>query len=113
MGTIRYIDDAETVKEALESKRALIFKNSSMCGISRLTLGEFRKFAGEINADITCYIVQVIENRELSQKIAELTGILHQSPQAIYIKDGIPVWNASHMSITYKELNSLIDRFEG
>ena len=47
MATIRYIEDEETMSEALQSKHALILKNSTQCGVSRFAMNEFKKFAEE------------------------------------------------------------------
>jgi bacillithiol system protein YtxJ len=33
-----------------------------------------------------------------------VTGVVHQSPQVIFFRDGKPVWNASHNSVTRDRL---------
>ena len=50
-------------------------------------------------------MVDVIEERQLSQSIAERTNIRHESPQAIVLFKGSPVWNDSHFYITEENLN--------
>ena len=112
MVEIRYIEDEEIMNDALQSNHALIFKNSTQCGVSRFAMNEFKKYAEESSVIMEYYIVNVIENRQLSQKISEITGITHQSPQVIYIKDGHPVWNVSHMRITKREITSLMEHLE-
>ena len=45
-------------------------------------------------------IVDVIRNRDVSNAIADETGVLHQSPQAIVIKNGEVTAHTSHYDIT-------------
>jgi bacillithiol system protein YtxJ len=70
-----------------------VFKHSNSCGISA---GVYR-MVGEIDAEIDLIIVQ--KNRDVSDLLAERTGIRHESPQAFIIRDGRAVYHASHYSI--------------
>ena len=56
-----------------------------------------------VDADINLIIVQT--DRHVSNEIARRTGIKHESPQAIVLKDGEPVYHASHYDITIEDLN--------
>ena len=47
-------------------------------------------------------------HRRLSDSAAERFGIRHETPQAILLKDGRPVWNASHFRITADALTRAI-----
>jgi bacillithiol system protein YtxJ len=46
--------------------------------------------------------------RNVSTAIAERTGIRHESPQAIVLKDGKPVYHASHYDVTASDVESQI-----
>ena len=48
--------------------------------------------------------LDLLEHRDLSNEIAERSGVKHESPQAILLRDGKAIWNASHMSITSDSL---------
>ena len=37
--------------------------------------------------------------RELSREVERRTGVRHESPQAIVLRHGQPVWTASHFDI--------------
>jgi bacillithiol system protein YtxJ len=53
--------------------------------------------------------VDVINNRERSNEIAEQFGIQHESPQIIILDDNKKViWNASHRAITEESINNVI-----
>ncbi len=49
--------------------------------------------------------VDVIDRREVSRKIAEDTGVKHESPQALLLGPGQEVlWHASHATIHGRSL---------
>ena len=66
-----------------------------------------RTFEQEYQSDIPAYFVDLIQNRELSNFIAETTSILHQSPQVIAIKGGEVKYAESHYHISAKEAINL------
>lgn len=45
-------------------------------------------------------LVDVARQRDLARRIAEQTGIRHESPQVLVLRDGVAVWSASHRAIT-------------
>ncbi len=49
---------------------------------------------------VPVYWVEVKGHRALSQEIAGRLGIVHESPQAILLRRGTPVWHASHAAVT-------------
>jgi bacillithiol system protein YtxJ len=50
--------------------------------------------------NLTAFTVDVRAQRPLSQLIATRSGVLHESPQIIVLRRGVPIWNASHYDIT-------------
>jgi len=44
----------------------------------------------------------------LSESMEERFGIRHESPQAIVVSNGKPVWHASHLRVTAKALEDAI-----
>ena len=108
MKEIRTIRTEEMLNEALSLNKAILFKNSLMCGISRHARTELESFARETEKDVAIFMIDVINDRNISMKIADKTGIRHESPQAIYMEQGVPVWHASHFSITKDELEKAV-----
>ena len=45
-------------------------------------------------------ILEVQSAREISRELANLTGVRHETPQVIVLRDGKAVWNASHFDVT-------------
>lgn len=100
---IRQDHDLEQLLERSKSGPVLIFKHSTQCPISTQAYEEFTDFVEGVRG-VMCGSVLVVENRRLSNAIAERFGVRHESPQALLIKDGRVVWHASHWSITSDSL---------
>jgi bacillithiol system protein YtxJ len=60
---------------------------------------EVERFARS-GTDVPVFGIDVVRHRSLSDAAAMRLGLRHQSPQAILIEEGTPVWHASHSSIT-------------
>ena len=74
------------------TKPVIVFKHSNACSISARAYREMEKVEG-VN------ILEVQSARDVSQELANLTGIRHETPQVIILRDGKAVWNASHFDV--------------
>jgi bacillithiol system protein YtxJ len=101
MASIKEILTKKDLDEMFQDEKALVFKNSEYCGISKNAIQEFKKFAETIKETFKVYIVDVNNNKDLSGEIAERTQIKHESPQIIFLEKGKVKWNASHWNITF------------
>jgi bacillithiol system protein YtxJ len=72
----------------------IIFKHSSTCPISAAAYRQMSKLKEAVA------LVVVQRARDVSREVERQTGIEHESPQAIILRNGVAVWNASHWSIT-------------
>jgi bacillithiol system protein YtxJ len=104
---LRENQDLEQLLERSKINPVLIFKHSTQCSISSQAYDDFMEFL-EGAGDVTCGVVLVIEDRNLSNTIAERLNVRHASPQAIVVKDGQAAWHASHWSITADALNEAL-----
>lgn len=68
-----------------------VFKHSTTCPISARAAIEVEA----MESAIPIYRIDVREQRELSDWVADAFGVVHESPQLILIKDGkvADVWN--------------------
>lgn len=80
-----------------------LFKHSLTCPISS---GVYQIVSG-IDADV--YLVVVQNARDVSNEIAAKTGVRHESPQAVVIKDGKAIYHASHYDVTVQEVESYLE----
>lgn len=83
----------------------LLFKHSTRCSISSTALSRVERNWDD-TSKIKPYYLDLIAYRNVSNKIEELLGVYHQSPQAILVKDGNSIYDASHMSINAKTIIS-------
>lgn len=80
----------------------MIFKHSTTCPISS---GVYQ-MVSQVDADV--YLVVVQRARNVSNYIAEKTGIRHESPQTLVIKDGEPIYHASHYDVDLNEVENYL-----
>ncbi|MBI1320820.1 MAG: bacillithiol system redox-active protein YtxJ [Candidatus Hydrogenedens sp.] len=100
----------ESVLAASVEAPQWVFKHSTTCPISA---GAYRQVGAYLDgrADSTpAHLVKVIESRPVSNAIASATGVTHQSPQMLLLKDGKAVWNASHGAITASALTQALQQ---
>lgn len=106
MADIQSIDSLPALEELMERSReepVWIFKHSLTCPISSHAWAEFRRFAADANGTV-CAVVEIQKVRPVSHAVAERTGIRHESPQALLLRDGKVAWHASHYGIRYETL---------
>lgn len=99
--------DLEELIDKSNPDPVLLFKHSTQCPTSTEAYEEFTRFV-EHRPALYCGAVLVIENRKLSNAIAERFGVRHESPQALLIQNGCVVWHASHWSITSDSLEQAV-----
>jgi bacillithiol system protein YtxJ len=96
------LDSAEKLEEIFQKSHeapVLVFKHSTTCPISAAA---YRQIQG-VEADVNIIIVQTA--RAVSNELANRISIRHESPQAIILKDGKPIYHASHYDVTAEEIN--------
>jgi bacillithiol system protein YtxJ len=105
---LKKIDTLTQLEDLLKQEdKFFLLKHSLTCPISHAAYQEYEKYAKE-NESVPAYFVAVQEARPLSNEIAEKFEIKHESPQAILIKNGDAIWNASHWKITNRSLTNAL-----
>jgi bacillithiol system protein YtxJ len=84
----------------------VLFKHSTTCPISARAHHQMAKLPADVAGQISLVVVQ--RARELSRRVAEQTGIRHESPQAIILRNGQAVWSASHFDITAEAVEQAV-----
>ncbi len=97
------VDDLNKAIELSNEKPVVIYKHSTRCSISSMALNRLER-AWTNTENIEPFYLDLIEHRDLSQKIAEDLNVMHESPQLILIKDAKAIYNASHMDISFRDL---------
>lgn len=103
------LTNAEDLDELLARSHVapvVIFKHSTTCPISASAHRQMSEVSTGVTGQISLVIVQ--RARELSRRVAEQTGIQHESPQAIVLRNGGVVWSASHFDITTEAIEQAV-----
>ena len=99
------LTSAEQLKEIelkSETVPQVIFKHSTRCSTSSMVLNRIER--SEIPNDVDFYFLDLIQYRAISNEVAELFDVYHESPQILLIKNGRCIYDESHMAIHIDEL---------
>lgn len=101
--TMRNLAEEGVLDEVKRAELAVIYKHSPICPVSWSAQREVANFI-EQNPDTPVYVVNVVQDRTLSRKLADDLGVRHESPQAILMQSGEAMNHASHHEITVQLL---------
>jgi bacillithiol system protein YtxJ len=103
------LEQLEEIKLLSHQKPVLIFKHSSRCSISSMSLDRLlRNWKEEDQLKVTPFFLDLIAYRSISNQIEEIFGVPHASPQILLIKEGQSVYDESHFNISYPEIMSRV-----
>jgi bacillithiol system protein YtxJ len=101
------INDAAELDQVFErsnEQAVVLFKHSTTCPISA---GVYQEIS---NADADINLIVVQHARQLSDTVAERTGVRHESPQAFVLKNGAVVYHASHYDVTARDVENNLNQ---
>ncbi len=94
--------ELEEIISKSHTQTQVIFKHSTRCAISSMAKNRLDR-SGEV-AGIAFHYLDLFAHRALSNKIAELFHVWHESPQVLVIKNGECVYDESHSGINMDEI---------
>jgi bacillithiol system protein YtxJ len=98
----------EIIRESF-SQTIFIFKHSTWCNVSSLVKMRLEEnWSREFMTDTEIYLLDVFKHRDLSNEVASLFQVHHESPQILLIQDGECFHDASHFDITVEEIREVI-----
>lgn len=80
----------------------IIFKHSTRCSISSMAKSRLERSI--IPDSIPFYMLDLLKYRNLSNKIAKVYGVQHQSPQVLIISKGRCIYEESHSGIDIEDI---------
>lgn len=98
----------EAAIEESAERPVLLFKHSRNCGISCEAFDELCDHLSAQFRPVAYKLITVQSHRGVSDEASARLGIRHETPQAILLREGRPVWNASHFRITADELRRAV-----
>jgi bacillithiol system protein YtxJ len=111
------LDDLEELKSIQQLDHALdesserpvlLFKHSLTCPISARAFRELKCHLDNADPRISYKLITVQTARSVSDEAAARLRLEHESPQAILVRNGRELWNASHSEITAESLDQAI-----
>lgn len=99
------LTEMSQLQEIIDNKsgeKHILFKHSTRCSISSMA---FRRFESEWNEEYNStkiWYLDLLAHRDISNAIAEKTGVFHQSPQAIALRNGEVMYTETHGQISSK-----------
>lgn len=101
------LEEINTLSNDLSIKGVLIFKHSTRCGTSSMALKRFNSSWKTPKAEFPIFFLDLIRYRALSNKLAEVYGVHHESPQVLVISKGKCIYDASHHHIRVEDIPGL------
>ena len=95
-------EQLQQIKVNSKTKPQVIFKHSTRCSISGMAKNRLEKSTQPDEIDF--YFLDLIKYRPISNKIAELFKVYHESPQILLIKNNECVYDESHSGIDMEEI---------
>jgi bacillithiol system protein YtxJ len=108
---LRSIDDLNHALEESNERPVLFFKHSLTCPISARAFNEFRSYLQQAGPQVSANLITVQTARSVSDETSARLSLEHHSPQAILVRNGREVWNASHFAITAASLREAISNY--
>lgn len=103
-------DQVQEIKNESIQGPVLVFKHSYRCNISRAALDRLERNWNENEmSSVKSYFLDLLSNRKLSDEVAEVFKVEHESPQILLIDDGQPILNLSHFEIDYHQIKAAIN----
>ena len=101
--------DVNLLSEQSKIKAIVLFKHSTRCSVSAMVLGRLERSWKLSHKEVPTYLLDLLKFRDVSNKIADVYGIPHESPQVFVIKNGKCVYAASHTDISTSDIESAIN----
>ena len=112
----KFLNDESQIDQILENskdKTQIIFKHSTSCSISTMAKMRLETKWDLVTHDLDIYYLDLLSYRNVSSKVAEITGVHHESPQIIIIRDGLTIYDASHFDISVDNILEHINYIHG
>lgn len=85
----------------------VLMKHSNTCGVSSRAYGEMSSFDGHVG------LITVQEARDVSDEIERRTGVPHETPQVLILRNDEVVYNASHFQVKAETVKDQLKRLNG
>jgi bacillithiol system protein YtxJ len=106
--TITDLSQVDIIVEESENRPQLIYKHSHRCSVCFVARGNLESASQDILEHADMHFLNVVHNRDSSDRIASKLNVRHESPQVILIDNEEVVLHASHGSIDADKILDMI-----
>jgi bacillithiol system protein YtxJ len=106
-GRAQILRSAQEVEAFLEAHPDAALFKAGNCHLTDRALETLAPILGP-RVDIPFGLIRVVEARAASQRLAELTGVRHQSPQVLLLRDGRAVFARDNWDISGQALEEAL-----
>ncbi len=97
------------VEDESHKSVCVIFKHSTTCPVSSIAYQRLKDFSSEDSqSSFKFYYLDLLAHRPVSNYVADLLQVHHESPQVILVHKGEVTYDESHLGITSQELTEQI-----
>ena len=104
------VEQLMKVAKTTDEKPVLLFKHSTRCSISAMAKNNLERNWSSGDELCDAYYLDLIAHRDVSDRIEEITGVVHQSPQAIVLRGSEIIYEESHSAIDARKIESTLRR---
>ncbi|WP_266203838.1 bacillithiol system redox-active protein YtxJ [Pontibacter kalidii] len=103
------LEQLDEIMDESKSTPVVIFKHSTSCSISSTAKSRLeRQWAGAGLDHVKPYYLDLLSYRPVSNEVAEMLQVTHQSPQLLLVQDGVCTYDASHLGISVEALKKQV-----
>lgn len=105
--SFRFIESEDELNAVIDSsfhRPTALFLHDPWCPISARAFRQMEQLGGELPA------IDVSRQRQLNAVVERRTGVRHQSPQVIVLRDAVATWDASHGRVTAAAVREALAR---
>lgn len=104
-----------TTEEAINLSQKhpiILFKHSTRCPVSATVKSTFEDdWENKLEDHTSVFYIDVIGKRNLSNEIAQILEVEHQSPQLLIIYKKKCIFHSSHFSINYSDVKREVHKY--
>lgn len=92
-------EDWNDALSASEKGPVVLLKHSTRCSISSMALNRVEQSLEDLSKVASCYLLDLIAYRDISNTIASAMEVKHESPQVLVLKNRACIYTSSHYDI--------------
>lgn len=107
--TLNQASQLAVLAEESKTQPIVIFKHSTICSISSTAKTRLERQWEDAGLEtVKPYYLDLISFRPVSNEIADLFQVRHESPQLLLIQNGVCTYHASHLGINLSAVKKLL-----